>query len=371
MSESETPKASILTVDDKPDNLRLIADLLQGRGYKIRPALSGEVAVKSAKTTLPDIVLMDVNMPEMDGYEACRKLKEIPGFEDIPVIYVSALSSIADKVNAFENGGVDYVTKPFNVEELEARIETHLNLTRLKKEAVENYKKLKDLEELRDRLVHMVAHDLRNPLSVITAALEFVKMDDLMPELEESCQKMVKAAAEQSELMNNMISDLLDVSRMEDSKLPLSKEVCDLGKVLAEACAGVASNERNIIPQIQAGNSQANCDPKLIKRVIGNLLNNAVKYTPSGGDVHITVLDPVDGEIRLEVKDSGPGIPPEYHDRVFEKFVQVEGDETAKKVPSTGLGLSFCQMAVEAHGGKIGVESTPGEGATFWFTLPK
>lgn len=161
MEHTMGDKVSILVVDDKPDNLRLLNELLGNKGYEIRLASNDEVALESANLALPDIVLLDINMPGMDGYEVCRRLKEIPGFGDTPVIFVSALSDIGVKVNAFKNGGVDYITKPIEAEELHARIETHLSLARLRKESREQYEELRHLEGLRDRLVKMLAHDIR------------------------------------------------------------------------------------------------------------------------------------------------------------------------------------------------------------------
>ncbi|MCE5217099.1 response regulator, partial [bacterium] len=188
------PAPNLLIVDDTPANLQVLAAMLKGQGFTVRPVPSGELALRAAESEPPDLILLDIMMPEMNGYEVCERLKDNDDLRDIPVIFISALSDTSDKVKAFEVGGLDYVTKPFQFEEVRARVGAHLKLRRLQVEAAEHhrqleqsYEQLRELEELRDSLMHMIVHDLRTPLTSIITGLETMEtlgeLDDLQQEL--------------------------------------------------------------------------------------------------------------------------------------------------------------------------------------------
>ena len=170
LSREDVP--NVIVVDDTPANLQLLTGMLKERGYKVRPVPSGKLALQAAKNDPPDLILLDIMMPEMDGYEVCERLKADEKLREIPVIFISALNETMDKVRAFGVGGVDYVTKPFQFEEVDARVRTHLELQRQRRKLKENYEQLRRLEELRDNLVHMIVHDLRNPLTGISGFLD-------------------------------------------------------------------------------------------------------------------------------------------------------------------------------------------------------
>jgi len=345
---------SILIVDDMPANLLLLERMLTERGYKAKPVPSGKLALQAARTERPDLILLDIAMPEMNGYEVCEQLKADATLKDIPVIFISALDQTIDKVKAFGVGGVDYVTKPFQLEEVHARIRTHLQLRRL--------------EKLRDDLTHMVVHDLRNPLTVILSFLDFLEFDETQ-QLSASTQKLVPLARRSAEELLNMIGSILDVSKMGAGDMKLQREPCDLDALIRTMLATNQPFPGNRTVTLEAWKPPhiVTADAGLIRRVLQNLLSNALNYTPSGGDVHIGVT-PSESVVRVTVTDTGPGIAPEYHQRIFEKFGQVENRDNRL---GTGLGLTFCKLAIEAHGGSIGVESEVGKGSTFWFTLPR
>ena len=166
MANHETHPASVLVVDDTIENLRLLSDLLGEHGYEVRAVTNGRQALQAVERDPPDLILLDISMPEMDGYEVCRRLKASERSQDVPVIFLTALTDTADKVRAFEAGGVDYVTKPFQVEEVLARVKTHVALRRAQADLADSYARLRALEQLRDDLVHMVVHDMRSPLPV-------------------------------------------------------------------------------------------------------------------------------------------------------------------------------------------------------------
>ena len=165
MANQETHVASVLIVDDTIDTLRLLSDLLGEHGYDVRAVTNGRQALQAVERDPPDLILLDIGMPEMDGYEVCRHLRASERTQDVPVIFITALADTADKVRAFEAGGVDYVTKPFQVEEVLARVKAHVALRRAQAELADSFTRLRALEQLRDDLVHMVVHDMRSPLA--------------------------------------------------------------------------------------------------------------------------------------------------------------------------------------------------------------
>jgi signal transduction histidine kinase len=356
---------NMLIVDDMPANLRLLSDMLKKHGYRVRPAPSGELALQAAQIDPPDLVLLDISMPEMDGYEVCQRFKADPRLRDIPIIFVSALDEVLDKVKAFGSGGVDYITKPVHYEEVKARVRTHLELRRREQLLHESYTRLQGLERLRDNLVHMVVHDMRSQLTVMTAGLGLVEMLDAAGRT--PANKVWRNMTHAAERLKDMITQLLDISRLEAGQMPLHKTACNLAQTAQEALEAAAplADPRQLA--IHAPEPVwAECDLDLVRRVLANLLANAIKFTPASGEVRIEVGG--EGRLaRVAVADTGQGIPPEFHQKVFEKFGQAE---VAHKGLGTGLGLAFCKLAVEAQGGEIGLVSAPGQGSTFWFSLP-
>ena len=345
---------NVLIVDDKQGNLLLLERMLTERGYRARPVLSGEVALQEARKEQPDLILLDIAMPDMDGYEVCEQLKADPALKDIPVIFISALNETFEKVKAFKAGGVDYVTAPFHFEEVYARVRTHLQLRRL--------------EKLRDDLTQMVVHDLRNPLTAIFGFLDFLDTDEDQ-QLTADGKALATATRRSAEEMLNLIGSILDVSKMGEGEMQLRPEPCDLDKLMRAVLAANQPLPGNRTVTLDAPHPPATvrADAGLIRRVFQNLLSNALKYTPEGGDVRIAVT-PCGNDVRVTITDTGPGIATEDQERIFEKFGQVENRTNRL---GTGLGLTFCKMAVEAHGGHIGVESELGKGSTFWLALPR
>ena len=355
-------------MDDTPDNLRLLSGLLGEHGFRVRPVPSGALALQAASSDPPDLILLDINMPEMDGYEVCRRLKEIEGLTDVPVIFLTALTETADKVKAFTVGGVDYITKPFQFEEVMARVNTHLALRRTRLALEENYDRLWALEKLRDDLVHMIVHDFRTPLAVLCGNLSFLA--DEAPYLSEQTARDVRTAVAAAETLKRMANDLLDVSRLEEGKMPLVKTPSDLAEIAREVGTALAGLDRTReIAVVADREPEVLCDRTIVRRVIENMVNNAIKHTPAGGRIEITVASVPFG-IRVTVADEGPGIPAEARRRIFEKFGTVATRQNSL-YHSSGLGLAFCKLAVETHGGTIGVEDGDPRGSVFWFALPR
>ena len=372
---NENPIATIMVVDDAPANLKLLEEMLLGEDFRVIEFPRAAIALKAAAKNPPDLILLDVLMPEMDGFEFCRRLKADERLRDIPIIFISALGDAEDKIKAFFAGGLDYVTKPFQEAEVLARVKTHLALRRQqvqieaqKRQLQENYDRLHELETLRDNLVHMLVHDMRSPLMGILGFAEL-----LLNELKKLGHD--ELASDAGEILaigcglRDMVTTLLDISRMESNEMPLEKETCDLRQVVADALASLGALVKNspVMFESPVEGMFAICDPGISRRVVANLVANAVKFAGRGGDVRVG-LDRVSEGVRVTVRDSGPGIPPEYHKTIFEKFRQVATRKEGKN-HSTGLGLTFCKLAVEAQGGQIGVDSEVGKGSTFWFIL--
>lgn len=368
---------TVMLVDDTPANLGLLEEILRSQGYRVVAFPRGAMALRAAAANPPDLILLDVMMPEMDGFEVCRHIKENERLNEIPVIFISALDDADSKVRAFAAGGVDYVSKPFNEAEVLARVAAHLRLHRQqmeiesqKRQVEDSLERLRDLEAQRDQLVHMIVHDMRSPLMGILGFAELL-LEDLRTAGQERLAESALELMNSGRKLQNMINLLLDISRMESNQMPLEPEHCDLRDIVASALSslGALLMESTVHYEPPQNPVAAYCDPEIARRCVENLVANAIKFTGNAGSVCIK-LTGEPGSAKLGVADSGPGIPPEYVSRIFEKFTQVAARKEGRNV-STGLGLAFCKLAVEAQGGRIGVESVEGEGSTFWFTVPE
>ncbi len=359
----------IMIVDDTPANLKLLNEMLQENHYSVYAFPKGDLALQAAPKLLPDLILLDINMPGMNGYEVCEHLKKNKLLADIPVIFISALNETNDKVRGFSAGGVDYITKPFQLPEVLMRVNTHLELCRQKIELKQNFEKLRELEQSRDDMVHMIAHDMRSPLTGVIGSLELLRMK-LVKSLSPQDLILMDKGITFSRMLNEMVSSFLDVSRLENGNFPLNRKVSDLGKILeksVDSIYGLLINRKFVCP-IPSEPLYVYCDEEITRRIIVNFLGNALKYTPPEKEVRVEWESGPEC-VRISVIDSGPGIPAEYHDKIFDKFFQVE-KEGLKKHYSTGLGLTFCKKAVNLQDGEVSVRSKEGIGSVFTFSLP-
>jgi len=359
--------ACVLVVDDTIENLRLLSNMLSEEGYDVRAVTNGAQALQSVERDPPDVILLDIIMPEMDGYEVCRRLKARDRSKDVPVIFLTALTDTADKVRAFDAGGVDYVTKPFQLEEVLARVKTQVTLRQARVALAGSYRRLHSLEQLRDNLVHMVVHDMRSPLLALLVNLRVLKRPGSA--LNDESRETLEDAIQSAEALNRMANNLLDVSRLEDDKMPLQRAVWDLTQMACEVRSALGTLDRDRHIDIESpGEVAVICDGALVRRVVENLVANGIGHTPSGSRLLISIAGG-DGRVRVAVHDEGPGVPAEARERIFEKFESVE-TQGARSYHSAGLGLAFCKLAIEAHGGTIGVDARASAGSTFWFELP-
>ena len=368
------PRPILLVVDDVETNIDMLLETLS-EDYVVRVATDGADAIDSVKKARPDLILLDVVMPGMDGFEVCRRLKDDPTTHGIPVIFITALDEIMDKVKGFSVGGVDYVTKPFQPEEVRARVGLHLEIRRQKQELhrqkyelQQSYDKLRETEIQRDSLVHMIVHDMRSPLFVILGNLEMVEMKPL-PDVIATC---IGRAMSASYMLMEMISTLLDVSKMEAGQMTLEFSEVYMRDLVMETIQMLEplQGQRRLTLTAPEEMEAITGDTRLIRRILQNLIGNALKFTDKDkGIITVCIEIATKDKMRVSVVDNGGGIPQEYREKVFYKFCQVVAQKQGQG-HSTGLGLTFCKLAVEAHGGRIGLESEVGVGSTFWFELP-
>ena len=338
MRQPPAPVASVLVVDDTVENLRVLSDLLGEQGYEVRAVTSGRQALQAVEHDPPDLILLDITMPDMDGFEVCRRLRATEWSKDVPVIFLTALTATPDKLRAFDAGGVDYVTKPFQFEEVLARVRTHVALRRAQTALADSYEGLRALERLRDDLVHMIVHDMRSPLTALQIDLNLLKGPAAA--LDEVSRQGLQAALDSVKALNRMANDLLDVSRLEEGKMPIDRAEWDLTQIASEVRSALRSIDRERPIDIEtAGPVRATCDGTLVRRVLENLVSNGIRHTPAGSRIRISLASDR-GRVRVEVHDQGRGVPPEAREKIFDKFGALQARQD-RSYHSVGLGLAF------------------------------
>jgi len=362
----------LLVVDDDATNRDVLSRRLKRQGHDVRTASNGRDALKLVREAAFDLVLLDIMMPDMDGYEVLGHIKADDRLHHIPVIMISALNEVQSVVRCIEAGAEDYLAKPFNPTLLKARIGACLEKKRgrdretvLFEQLQNNYKRLQEVEKLRDDMRNMIVHDLRTPLTAVIVGVEMLEKDGA---LNESQRELMAIAVGGGKTLLGMINDLLDVEKMESGSTQLQYDELSAASLVAGAIEQVASlaedGQTALVTEIASGLPAFPGDENMLSRTLVNLIANAIKFTRAG-TVTVTASQDDRENIRFAIRDTGDGIPSEAFDRIFEKFGQLD----SRKV-GTGLGLTFCKLAVEAHGGRIKVESTLGAGSTFSFTIP-
>jgi two-component system sensor histidine kinase/response regulator len=363
-------RGDVFLVDDNANNLALLSSILKSAGYRVRAVNGSRRALDMIEALPPELVLLDVMMPELDGYAVCEQLKQRDSTRHVPVIFLSALSEGIDKVRAFAAGGVDYVTKPFDAAEVLARVDTQLRLFRLQKDLAERNRELEAMAELKNRFLGMAVHDLRSPLTVVGGYAEFLTLTELSDEQRDFVDRIRSTAR----YMQSLVGDLLDLSAIESGRLQLHLEEVDLHRLVSRIVAleGRVAERKQIAVVLEApaaGAVPCVADSAKVSQVLDNLLSNAVKFSPRGSRVTVR-LTADDGEVHLSVADEGPGIPAAEQERIFEPF-SVTSVRATEGEKSTGLGLAIAQRIVLGHGGRLWAESEVGQGTTFHVTLPR
>jgi two-component system sensor histidine kinase/response regulator len=354
---------NILIVDDIPANLKVLGGILKEEGYKIRPVLNGELALQVAEKEKPDLILLDIMMPGMDGYEVCRRLKQNPGLKDIPVIFISALNDTNDLVKAFESGGVDYITKPFQAAEVSIRVDTHLKICRQNNE-------LRELNATKDKFFSIIAHDLRGPISNMLSISEVISERGQVDE--DTLYSFLEMQKELSKETIQLLENLLIWARSNTNRIEYEPEDLNLNSLIKECIEAAniqAMNKHILISDNTPDQCQIFADENMIRLIVRNLLSNAIKFTPHGGQINISSNIAPDQSTVISVKDTGIGIPPDMLKNLFRVDVSSKRHGTDGEA-TNGLGLMLCKEFVEKHGGKIWVESEEGKGSVFNFSIP-
>ena len=368
-SSSPVPSSNVLVVDDITKNLQVVGTMLRNAGYAVTPATSGAEALKGIRVRVPDLVLLDLMMPEMDGLEVCRRLKADALTQSIPVIFLTASNEIEHLVKGFEVGAVDYMTKHFNAPELLARVRTHLELKQARDVIFRNGLELRRLNDEKNEFMGIAAHDLWSPLNAVKGYSEMVLED---PALGKENVELVQKIHEATARIAEMVQNLLDANRIERGEMQLHLAPIDLAAgvaaVLETQHSRAAAKRQNIQLQNEAGSVTVLADATVLTQVIENLVSNAVKYSPPGKTIYVSLRRSSEGT-RCEVQDEGPGLSAEDQKKLFGKFARLTAKPTGGE-HSTGLGLSIVKKMVEAMNGRVWCESELGRGATFIVEFP-
>ncbi len=370
MDESNT----VLVVDDEPYGFDVIEAHLYREGYNLIYVSSGIEALNRLDSIEPDVILLDVMMPQMDGIEVCQKIKSDQYWKHIPIIMVTALSSKEDLARSLDAGADDFVTKPVSGVELRARVRSMLRIK-------QQYDELEATMQLREDLSNMIVHDLRNPLTTILMSSSLLISSELEGKNLERA-KLILSAGHQLDLM---INDLLILAKMQSGKMVLKYGLIDLNKIISETLSQfynvAALKKLDFKVNTQSNNFPVSGDANLIRRVLDNLLSNAIKFSPPNSTVSLqleyyknnnglisninTDLNSAK-QVTIQVADEGCGIKEDLKQRIFEKY---EVGNVVNEVSQLGLGLAFCKMVVEAHGGQIFVEDNQPQGSIFTVVL--
>jgi signal transduction histidine kinase len=366
--------ARILVVDDIEANRLLVQATLEGEGFDVILAESGEQGVASFADGGADCVILDVNMPGMNGFATCEKIRALPGGADVPVIFLTAMRDLDTFDRAQLAGADDFLTKPCRPAELIARVQAALKLRKLgaeRSELFELVRKQRDelmrLQLQKERLMAFVVHDLKNPVNALDLHAQLMQRDARLPdELRESASQIRVAARR----LNSLIMNLLDLAKAEEGTLHPRLAPVELRALLEEILGElrVRAEKRGVKLVLSGDGAAIRADEELVRRALANLVENAVRHAPKDSEVRVT-LAADESAVETRVADAGPGIPPDMREKVFDRFVQVDAGEGFSR-GGHGLGLTFCKAVADAHGGRVWVEDAS-PGAVLCLRLPR
>ena len=382
----ESSNAHILIVDDIGENLQVLGNILSKEGFETSFALSGKLALSVVEDTLPDLILLDISMPGMDGFEVCRILKKEERTKSIPIIFLTAKTEIDNMVHGFSLGADDYVTKPFNTLELLARVRAHVELKKSRDLIVEQNKKLskvveqlyKNNEELnkliasKDKFFSIIAHDLKGPVGNLNSFLNFMtsQYENIS---KEEFKKDLSLLENASQKIKDLLENLLTWARSQKGDIQYKPENYSLTKLIQANMmlleSSAANKKISVINQVPE-EMKGFFDYQMITTVMRNLISNAIKYTKSNGQITISGKEK-DGFVEICVDDNGVGMSKEVCENLFKIDVKHFSTEGTGGEKGTGLGLILCKEFVDKHLGEMLVESEIGKGSKFKFTIPK
>lgn len=366
-------ECTILIVDDTEENLDILVEALSD-DYGISVAMDGETALEILEEEMPDIILLDIIMPGMDGYDVCKKIKENKETADIPIIFLTAITEIESKARGFELGAVDYITKPFEILEVKARIRTHLSLKLAKYELSEKNKILEEktveLESAFNELEafsYTVSHDLKSPLREIEAYVKII-LDEENKKISSNTKEIVSKVDDICGNTITMIESLLKYSKM--TNLEICRELIDISKIFESTFDQYKAiyQERIIEFEFETGMPKVWADLILMKQVISNIISNSVKFTKNQEKAFIILGCKKDKEEYIfYVKDNGAGIDMEFSGKLFGVFQRIHSQD---EFHGNGIGLAIVRKIIQKHSGRTWIEGKVNEGATVYFTLP-
>lgn len=362
-------KGTILIVDDQLNNLKVISELLSNN-YKVYTSTSGINAFQILEKVKIDIILLDIIMPDMDGFDVCQRLKKNTSTCDIPIIFLTAKNSTEDIIKGLTLGAVDYIKKPFHSKEVKVRIETHLQLKKTKEELKLANSHLKELNAIKDKFISIISHDLKNPIGAVSN-LSKILISDLDSIDKEKMLKMLGLINQSSENTFKLLDNLLTWSRAQTGKIKINRTKIHLNDLLQYAidfCQSLAVNKDIKIINDSNLSLEIWADMDMINTVLRNLITNAIKFTNRNGFVRIQSKNH-NNAITISVVDTGVGMSQDTLNDLFqtEKKTSTTGTE---KEEGTGLGLLISKEFIGKHGGEIWAESQEGVGSKFHFTLP-
>ncbi len=425
---------TLLVIDDTPDNLIFLLNFLSEHGFKVLMAHNGEDGIETAEFARPDLILLDVRMPGMDGFEVCKILKSKPKMKDTPIIFMTVITYTLDKVKGFELGAADYITKPIQNEEVLARVTAHLNVHKLQRQLTQQNQQLqqeihrrqqlnetlqqelelrqqaelerekalealqaektslaKRVEErtaelrvanseltralrLKDEFLANISHELRTPLTAILGLSETLQESVYGP-LNDKQRNSLRTLENSGHQLLALINDLLDFSKIEAGKLTLEIGTVSVNEVcqasLQTTIDAARKKQIRVSTTLDYAVETIQADKPRLKQILVNLLSNAIKFTPKGGSIKLEVSADTENDlVNFSVQDTGIGIAQEDIKYLFDPFVQLDGDLNRAQ-EGTGLGFSLVHRLTKMHGGRVSVQSEVGKGSRFTVSLPR
>ncbi len=379
----------ILVVDDNPTNLDVLFEVLAETDFEVSFVTDGETCLELANSDHPDLILLDIMMPGLDGFEVCLRLKSNATTTDIPVIFMTARAETSDKVKGFNLGAVDYITKPIQSEEVLARINSHLTIQRLQKdlrlknealhaslarekqlnqELQASLEREQELNHLKSRFISIASHEIRSPLGLIGITTNMLtRYFHRMPE--EKRNEHLKAIEHEVERMADILNNVLVLTKAEAANFqfhPACINVNTFCQSIVEKFNTMSATTHPITFSTTGEHIEMSVDPKLLEPILSNLLSNAIKYSPAGGSIRFELIQQNE-EVLFQIHDEGIGISKEDQQHLFEAFYR---GENVNEIQGSGLGLLIVKQFVELHDGTISVESKAGKGTTFTVKLP-
>lgn len=355
-------KYKILIVEDNQENIDLLYYFLTPQGYDLTAVMDGLEAIKSIESEKPDLILLDIMLPKLDGFAVCERLKKDNETKSIPIIMLTALKDLKDKIKSLEVGADDFISKPFENVELLARVKSLLRMKEyhdeIEKKSLELEKKnqsLLKMDDFKEDLINLIVHDMKNPLFVIQGNLQMMSMG-MEKEALEYVKKYTSRIERSSQQLLRMVVNLLDISRIQEGSIELKKEQVDIKQLINDTTKNLKDLPENetkeIIVDLDEDISYISSDKSIMERVLDNLIGFAAHNVEEKGKISIKMEKNKNDSIYLAVVDNGTQIPKKFHDKIFEKFSQAEIKQNGYKV-GRALGLTFCKMAIEAHGGSM------------------